>query len=118
MINREGTKKIIKISIIFLFSIIILGYAFFTSYNFLAGPKISIYEPLQNSVINSQSVIIKGTATRIKDINMNGKPVIVDKDGNFEEILLLSPGYNSTLFSAKDRFNRTTEYKLELVYKK
>ena len=49
---------------------------------------------------------------------MNGKPVIVDKDGNFEEILLLSPGYNSTLFSAKDRFNRTTEYKLELVYKK
>jgi hypothetical protein len=52
----------------------------------------------------------------IQNITLNNKPLLIDKDGNFTETLLLFPGYNVSVISANDKFKRTTEYKMELVY--
>jgi hypothetical protein len=117
MINREGTKKIIKIAGVTFVVLIVLGYALVTSHSFISGPEIVIYEPVNGSALATSSVMIKGAALRIQDITLNGRPILIDEKGNFNETLLLSPGYNVSLFSAKDKFDRTTEYKLELVYK-
>jgi hypothetical protein len=117
MINREGTKKILKIIGIAIIVIIVLGYGLFTSHSFISGPKITIYEPINGSTISTSSVEIKGTAQRIQDVTLNGRAIFIDDKGNFNETILLAPGYNVSLFFAKDKFNRTTEYKLELVYK-
>ena len=117
MINREGTKKILKITGVALVVLVVAGYALFASNNFISGPEIIISEPATGSVISTSTVVIKGTALRIQEITLNGRPIFVDEGGNFSETVLLAKGYNVSLLSAKDKFNRTTEYKLELVYK-
>jgi hypothetical protein len=118
MINREGTKKLLRISIILIVVLMVIGYSIFTSHSLVSGPKITVYEPLSGSTVNTSSVIIKGVVFRIQDIKLNGRPILIDKEGNFSETTLLAPGYNAFLLSAEDKFNRTTEYKLELVYQK
>lgn len=118
MINREGVKKLFKISSILIIILIIVGYTLFTSHSFIAGPEIILTTPTSGSTIATSSVEVVGIAYRIQDITLNGKPILVDKEGNFKEIIVLAPGYNIFLFNAHDKFGRTTEYKLELVYKK
>lgn len=116
MINREGTKKIVRTSIISTIILMVLGYAYFGSMDYINGPEIIISEPVNGSTISTSTVIIKGRALHIQNITLNNRPIIIDEHGNFSETLLLFPGYNISLFSANDKFKRTIEYKLELVY--
>ncbi len=118
MINREGTKKIVRASIIGTVMLVILGYAYFGSREYINGPKIIITEPINGSTISTSTVTIKGRALHIQDITLNNRPVLIDEQGNFSETLLLFPGYNVSLISAHDKFKRIIEYKLELVYQK
>lgn len=118
MISRNGIKKILKISIISLISLIILGYAYFAFHDFINGPKITVFQPISGSSITTSSVELVGKAVRIQDITLNDRPILIDEEGNFTEILILAPGYNAFLLSAHDKFNRTTKYKIELVYQK
>jgi hypothetical protein len=118
MINREETKKLIKLGSISLVVLIVLGYSAFASHNFILGPEITLSEPENGMTVATSSIKIVGIAHRIKDISLNGRPIIIDNEGNFSEEILLAPGYNVSLLQAQDKFNRTTEYKLELVYVK
>lgn len=118
MINREGIKKIFRGSVFLIIGIIIISYAYFAIKDYVKGPEISIIEPINGSTISTSTVLIKGQALRIQDITLNNRPLLIDEQGNFSETLLLFPGYNVSLISAKDRFHRTIEYKLELVYLK
>ncbi len=118
MINRDGAKNIIRVGSVIVVILLIIGYALFESHSLIKGPDITISEPIPGSSISTSSVNIIGKASRIQDISLNGRPILVDKDGNFNETILLASGYNASLFSAKDKFNRTIEYKLELVYEK
>lgn len=117
-INRDTIKRIIKLSITIIIITVVIGYSIFESKDFIKGPKIEIFEPINGSSISTSTVIVKGKATRIKDLYINNRPVLIDREGNFSEYLLLLPGYNASTLSAQDRFKRTTEYKLELVYLK
>lgn len=116
MINREGTKKIVRTAVIVILACIVLGYTYFASRDYILGPKIIISEPINGTTISTSTVIIKGQALRIQDIILNNRPILIDEKGNFSETLLLFPGYNVAVISAHDKFNRTIEYKLELVY--
>ncbi|MEK7184751.1 MAG: hypothetical protein AAB683_01275 [Patescibacteria group bacterium] len=116
--NRYEIKKILGIAVFIIISASIFGYIYFAFRDYINGPYISITKPINGSSIGTSTVLISGQAKRIRDITLNGKPILIDKQGNFAEILLLSPGYNVSMLNAVDKFNRTIEYKLELVYKK
>lgn len=116
MINRGGTKKIVRAAVIVIIASIVFGYAYFASRDYILGPQIIISEPMNGATVATSTVIIKGRALRIQDIVLNNRPILIDEKGNFTETLLLFPGYNVSLISAHDKFNRTIEYKLELVY--
>ncbi len=118
MINRESTKRLIKVSLISIISIVIVAYTAFESYDFIIGPQITISQPENGISIATSSVVVQGKADRIKNLYINNRPVLIDTEGNFNETILLAPGYNITLLSAQDRFERTIEHKLELVYLK
>lgn len=111
-------KKILKISTIITVALVILGYSYFAFRDYINGPKIIVIEPINGSTISTSTILVKGQAFRIKEISLNGRPILIDENGNFKETLLLFPGYNISLIQAQDKFNRIIEYKLELVYKK
>ena len=118
MINRNGIKKILKAGIISIIILIVLGYAYFAFHNFVNGPEIIVIEPKSGISTTTSSIKIIGKALRVQNITLNGRPIIIDDKGNFDENIILAPGYNVSLLSAHDKFGRTTEYKIDLVYKK
>jgi hypothetical protein len=116
MNNRDGIKKTLKITFFIATVAIIIGYSYFAFIDYISGPEIIILTPENGSTIASSTVSIQGQALRIQDITMNNRPILVDEQGNFKESVLLFRGYNVVLIYAKDKFGRTTEYKMELVY--
>ena|SRR3989344_3939176 len=110
-------QKTIKTSLFILVIGIIIGYTYFAFRGYIHGPEIIIYEPINGSTISTSTVVIRGQALRIQDIVLNGRPIFIDEKGNFDETLLLFPGYNVSLIKATDKFGRIIEHKLELVYK-
>lgn len=116
MNNRDGIKKILKIIVSITVVAIIVGYSYFAFSDYINGPDIIITYPENGSTITTSTVVLRGQALRIQDITINNRPILVDEQGNFKESVLLFHGYNAILIYAKDKFGRTTEYKMELVY--
>lgn len=110
-------KIIIKVIIGFILFIIIAGYSYYEGRDFLAGPKIEITSP-QNGTTQNQSLLnIRGTTKNISKLLLNDKQIFTDEEGNFNEELLLSLGYNIIEIRADDRFERETKKTLEIIYK-
>lgn len=116
MITRYGIKKILKGSFLLLIICIILGYGIFATHNVLLGPSLVISGPQNGSNFHVPSVSIKGTVYRIKELFLNGRPITIDNKGNFNEVVLLAPGYNVFTLEVRDKFGRSKDYRLEYTY--
>ncbi|MFH1455127.1 MAG: hypothetical protein ABIF22_02300 [bacterium] len=117
MTDRHATKKFLKVII---FSIIILclfGYTAYETQKIIFGPKIEVSSPKNGSLISNSLTEVSGIAKNIKDISLNDRKIFVDEQGNFNEQLLLSYGYNSIVIKATDKFGRNTEKIIEVIYK-
>lgn len=114
-LNRTATLRLIRFSSIALVALIIIVYAIFRSLNYIHGPVIDIFQPINGSAISSTTVTIIGQAVRVNALSMNGKTVFIDEAGNFKETLLVFPGMNIITFTAHDQFGRTETKQLQLV---
>ena len=123
--TRETTKRTLTIGTITLVILVIIGYAFITSHNFVSGPSIVVNsinntpapEPIKGIVYGSfatSTVIISGVAERIQSISLNGSPIEIDESGHFSEIITLFPGFNAATLSGKDAFGHVTTVELDL----
>jgi hypothetical protein len=116
MITRYGIHRLLKITAYLVVILIVLGYAFFASHDFITGPTIEVFEPKNGTSFTDSSIHIKGNVQRIQEITLNGRPITIDDKGNFNEAALLSPGYNIFELQAHDKFGRSKDVRLELVY--
>ena len=89
-------------------------YAYYEARGLLFGPSIEV--PTGPALVHDRFVTIHGRAARIVQLTMNGKPVTVTEDGAFEEPYLLSNGYNRIVLRAQDRYGRTRESIIEVIY--
>ena len=106
--------KIISFSAIVL---IILGYSYYQTKDYLKGPILELIEPANNSTHYQNDVTIKGYAKNISYISMNGRQIFTDQSGQFSEKILLSEGYNIIDISTEDKYERKNQKILKLVYK-
>lgn len=113
----KNPKTYLKFTIIGIFAIAILGYAFFQARNIILGPVIKIQNPENGMSLDYSLIEIKGIAKNISLISMNDRQIFTDEQGEFSEKLLLSYGYNIITIKAEDRFGRKTKETLELIYK-
>ena len=109
--------RVIKTTISSLIVLVIAFFVLFQSRNLIAGPQLIINNPSNGEVVEDSLTEISGIAENISEIKLNGRNIFVDERGNFNEKILLSYGYNTIIIEAKDRFNRKTTEKLELVFK-
>ena len=117
MTDRHKTRIWIKITLICVFSLFVIGYAFYEIQRIVYGPRIDITTPKNGALVSQSLVEITGKAQNIKDISMNDGKIFIDEAGNFDEKILLSYGYNLITLKASDKFGRKTEKTLEIVYK-
>ena len=113
---RTNFRKTLGIWIASIVGIMILGYGCFEARHLISGPEVSIVFPKDGETLTSDYIEIKGTAQNISYISLNDRQIHIDKEGNFKEPLLLSPGYNKETIAARDKFGRVRLQTIELVY--
>jgi len=106
-------SRLTKIAIGIFFAIV-AGYAYFEARGMLFGPKISI--PAGITEVHEPFITLKGRADRIASLSMNGKVISVTEDGAFEEPYLLSEGINRIVFDARDKYGRSRQEIIQVVY--
>jgi hypothetical protein len=113
---RDEQNISMRLVVVIIFVTIVVGYSFFQARKILGGPQIKIDEPQNGTVFEEPLVVIRGRTRNINSIFLNDRPIFIDDEGYLSEKLLLSAGYNIIELQAKDRFGKTTEERLELVY--
>lgn len=94
----------------------VAGYAMFQAQNIWNGPIIIVEDP-SNGGSSPEVAQIAGVARNIISLTLNGRQIFTDKNGNFAGKLLLSEGYNVVKITAQDKFGRSVDKTVELVYK-
>ena len=103
---------------IFIILLCIFSYTAYEIQKLVFGPKIEVLNPQNESSISTSSLIeISGIAKNINNISLNDRKIFIDEQGNFNEKLLLSYGYNTFTIKASDKFGRNTEKTIEVIYK-
>lgn len=95
--------------------VLLVGYGFWQSSQFIKGPTILIHSPQTGQAFTEPLVEIEGQALRIAKLYLNDNQIFTDDDGFFSESLLLLPGYNILTLRAEDGFERETTETLELI---
>ena len=103
--------------VIILSVVLLVSYGIFNARNLIAGPIVEIFNPIGDVETTDNVLTIKGKATNITSISLNQKPIFVDKEGLFEEKLLLSPGSNTIEIKAGDRFKKEIKKTITIYYK-
>ena len=123
MMTRETTKRLLTAGSIIIVVAIIAGYAYFASSGLIDGPSITVTSPsggssgnIINANVSTSTIIIAGIAKRVNSLILDGRPIVIDPQGNFSQTLLLFPGYNVETMQGQDRFGRTTQMNFEIVY--
>jgi hypothetical protein len=106
-------SRITKIALI-VFFLLIVGYAYYEARGVLYGPRITV--PLGVIESSDQFVAIQGKAERIAELSMNGRPISVTEDGVFNEPYLLAPGLNRIMLDATDRYGRSSQEMVQIIY--
>ena len=112
---RNQTKFWIKLLTVIAVIVGLFIYGMFQAKNFILGPKIEIFTPTNGISTDDERLEITGKADRITYIEMNGRPIEVTPTGNFDEKLILIPGYNIININARDTFGRVVNRKIELI---
>lgn len=103
---------------VIIFSIFLLvSYGLFNARNLILGPSIEIFSPMSETETNENTILIKGRAKNITFLSLNERPIFVDREGLFEEKLLISPGFNIIELKAKDRFKQELLKTIKVYYK-
>ena len=114
---NTDAKKILQIASLSVFSLFIILYAFFISKDLLFGVKIEDVNIVDGTKVTDNIMKITGNAKNAINLTLNDRPISIDQKGNFNETIILLPGYNIVDIKAKDEFGNSDEknYKLNLI---
>ncbi len=90
--------------ILFLVIIGVFAYGIFQARNYILGPHIVLESPKDGQSFKETLISVNGKAKNVSYIALNGRPIYIDNDGNFNEDILLAPGLNIIVIEAKDKF--------------
>jgi|GEM_PF-551634 hypothetical protein len=100
-----------------LLGILLVVYVVHQGWAFITGPCITLEGPGDGAVFDDPVIHVFGTATHTTYITLDGRPIFIDERGEFNEMLVLSPGNNIVTLYARDRFGHEVTEMREVVYK-
>lgn len=101
--------KTLTTIILSLFLLTIFGYIGFQIYKFQTPPNIEISQPLDDSEVTTEEIVVKGSVENDSVVEINDKPVDVEDDGSFEKEITLKQGSNIITVRARKNRNNTLE---------
>lgn len=85
---------------------ILIGYGLIEAWPLILGPAISIESPADHGTYTDGIVTVKGKASRISMLSLDGATLPHELDGSFSSILTFPRGASILTFVATDRFGR------------
>jgi cytoskeletal protein RodZ len=100
-----------------IFVIAIFTFIIYQVYGFAAAPELSVSSPQNNSVIEDESIEVRGVTDQAAAVSINNETVAVSSDGKFVADLKLHKGVNVIEVKSKNKAEKekvltyTVEYK-------
>jgi hypothetical protein len=113
--NQITPRRFMKPLLVVVFIIFLSVYIYFQFNRFLRGPSLSNISVSNNSVVTDSLLPVSGTLTNVDFAWLNGRQIFTNPRGEFEEDVLLLPGYNIIELRARDRFGRSFSKRFEIV---
>jgi hypothetical protein len=112
---NQDYKKIIKISSITVLFLFIILYAFFRSKDLVFGVHIKDVNLVDGKKVENNIINVSGNAKNAVILTLNGREISIDQNGNWNETIVVLPGYNVVKINAKDKFGHTDEKNYKLI---
>ena len=113
---NTNAKKILQISSLSVFFLLIIIYAFFGSHNLIFGVKIKNVNIIDGTKITTGVLEVTGNAKNAVNLTLNGREISIDQKGDFDETIALLIGYNVINIKAKDKFGYSDEKNYKIMY--
>lgn len=113
----KSFKYALKIGFSGLLFLIIIGYAFYRTKDLILGVKLEVSGIKDNSSYSSPLINISGRAKNASFVSLSGKEIYIDKDGYWNDKLLLMSGYNIITIEVKDKFGHQTRKNYQVFLK-
>jgi hypothetical protein len=72
------------------------------------GTPLKVVSATDGATLEDTFLPIVGVAPHARELSINGRSVFIDRSGNFDDGVILSPGYNIVEVALKDRFGKQT----------
>ncbi|MDC1205512.1 hypothetical protein N8083_01550 [Candidatus Pacebacteria bacterium] len=95
--------------------LLLISYMLFQARLLIAGPQITL-DVIPKTLQTKRQISLTGVAENITDITLNGRHIVTDKEGHFNESIVLQNGYTTVSIRAHDRYGRATKLEHEFVY--
>jgi hypothetical protein len=86
--------------------VLVLCFIFGNIRDLLLGAPLSIHTVSDGTTLTNGFLPITGNARHARTVSINGRPVAIDRSGNFADGVLLSPGYNVVEVALRDQFGK------------
>ena len=93
--------------------LLVLCYALFEARWMIIGPVITVSS--DTSATSSTVITLAGTALHSSTFSINGAPITISQEGQFEETYALSSGVNFFFLDARDRYGRRRHMSITIV---
>lgn len=103
------------ISISALSAMLATAYVFGQVRSVIAPPKLVLEEPASDLNLEGNSILVKGFAEVGSNVTINNQSVLLDREGRFNETVILSSGLNVLEISATNKFDRTNKIQRKIT---
>ena len=89
-------------------AIVSLSYLYFQISSLGRAPRLQVFSPESDMVINSGSLLVRGQTEPGASVFLNNQALVSDSSGEFRENLSLGPGANRLVIKAVNQFGQET----------
>ena len=93
----------------------VFGFVLGNMRDLLFGAPLTITTASNGATLTDGYLPVSGKATHARDVRINGRLVTIDREGNFSDAVLLSPGYNVITVASRDQFGKEAVKTYHLV---
>lgn len=104
-LEKKDFKKIVSIGLVSLLFLVILLYATSRTSFLSQGVSLSVSNLTNGQTLSESVLMLEGTAKRAVRLTINDRELLIDETGAWTDIFVASPGYNTLVFKAEDKFN-------------
>lgn len=94
----------------------VFGFAIDNMRDLLFGTPLKIQTLSDGTTVSDGFLPIIGNAKHSKNISINGRSLFIDREGNFVDGIVLSPGYNIVEIALLDQFDKEKIKTYHLVF--